>query len=320
MKRVLTLILLILSSAVVRAQMMPDSTVQTVAYWFIGDKYSYQLEESKVNVMNDTDTVLVEKSAQILTFEVIDSTAAGYRIRVTSLDDQHSDYGRMELNRKLEKLMGDIPVEFETDPNGTFLQISPVTFTQKEKDKMLDVALDHYKKEKNLSNKELKELRGLVSALLTPEYLTNATLNLISPLLFFHGTRLEIDKHYPFDTEIQPLSAVSDKMLEMKGEFWADGEWTDEKSVILHCIQSIDEEQLKPFIASVISTFSKDAGWIDEATNGLQMRLCDLITEEVHLPTGWPIYYAYDRHIIVTDGEKTQEQIISRSFLILDTD
>ena len=56
------------------AQMMPDSTVQVIAYWEVGDKYNYQVEDSKYKVKNGTDTTDVERAAHLLTLEIVDAT------------------------------------------------------------------------------------------------------------------------------------------------------------------------------------------------------------------------------------------------------
>lgn len=44
MKKTALLLFFILTGLSAAAQMMPDSTVQFVAYWNIGDKYQYNFE------------------------------------------------------------------------------------------------------------------------------------------------------------------------------------------------------------------------------------------------------------------------------------
>ena len=52
MKRIIVSAFMLFISAVSFAQMMPDSTVQFVARWNVGDKYSYWCEEKKYEVYN----------------------------------------------------------------------------------------------------------------------------------------------------------------------------------------------------------------------------------------------------------------------------
>ena len=82
------------------AQMLPDSTVQVVAYWELGDKQKYQVETAKYRIAQG-DTTVVEKSAEIFEFEVVAADEEkGYRVKVTSLETQYSDPAMRPLKRR----------------------------------------------------------------------------------------------------------------------------------------------------------------------------------------------------------------------------
>ena len=50
MKRIITITAALLMALSAAAQMMPDSTVQIVSYWQVGDKYAYTCERSSKEV------------------------------------------------------------------------------------------------------------------------------------------------------------------------------------------------------------------------------------------------------------------------------
>ena len=75
MKRSILLILGFLAGIIPAfAQMSADSTtVQIIAYWKVGDKYNYQVEETQYKILNGTDTTDVMRSAHLVTYEIVDA-------------------------------------------------------------------------------------------------------------------------------------------------------------------------------------------------------------------------------------------------------
>ena len=74
MKKTALLLYFILTGLSAAAQMMPDSTVQFVAYWNIGDKYQYNFETIEKEVDANGDTTIVKQSNEIIEFEVVAKT------------------------------------------------------------------------------------------------------------------------------------------------------------------------------------------------------------------------------------------------------
>ena len=50
--------------SVLRAQIMPDSSVQICAYWTPGDKYAYEAREEKFKIDDQGDTTLVYRQSE----------------------------------------------------------------------------------------------------------------------------------------------------------------------------------------------------------------------------------------------------------------
>ena len=60
--------------SVLRAQIMPDSSVQICAYWTPGDKYAYEAREEKFKIDDQGDTTLVYRQSERRVFEILSQT------------------------------------------------------------------------------------------------------------------------------------------------------------------------------------------------------------------------------------------------------
>lgn len=90
--------------------MMPDSTVQIVAYWEFGDKYACNCERSSKKVDQKGGTVSVEYSSEIMEFEVVGKTDTSYQIKLTYYDEESSDPQDQLINDIMEKCGANLPV------------------------------------------------------------------------------------------------------------------------------------------------------------------------------------------------------------------
>lgn len=77
--------------SVLRAQIMPDSSVQICAYWTPGDKYAYEAREEKFKIDDQGDTTLVYRQSERRVFEILSQTKDRYKIRLTYGDYMTTD-------------------------------------------------------------------------------------------------------------------------------------------------------------------------------------------------------------------------------------
>lgn len=323
MKRFLIFLTAIIWAGSAYAQMMPDSTIQVCAYWNVGDKYHFQIEESKYKIDNQTDTSDVELSAEILTLEVIDATDSTYRVRVTSDDFQHSDYNRMAIHEEIMQQFGSMPYEFETDEFGTFKRL---IIKDEDLDNFylaLDVMVDRIAEERGLADEGKPALKAMMKALLTRERLVAAYMEEITPLLWFHGLRLSQDAKVDYQTEV-PSFFGDGSTITMNGQFWVDEELTDEYSAVLHNVTNADPNDMRKYMKSFMGTAADALGVgddIGEAADDIfkdaSIELIDDAYEEIHLDTGWPINYDYMRTIRVKMQGQEQEQVQTRTVTII---
>ena len=305
------------------AQMMPDSTVQVCAYWNVGDKYHYQIEESKYKIDNQKDTSDVELSAEILTLEVVDATDSTYRVRVTSDDFQHSDYNRMAIQEEILQQFGSMPYEFETDEFGTFKRLIIKDEDLDNFYRALDFMVDKIAEERGLADEGKPALKAMMQALLTRERLIAAYMEEITPLLWFHGLRLSQDAKVDYQTEV-PSFFGDGSTITMDGQFWVDEELTDEYSAVLHNVTKADPDDMRKYVKAFVGTAANALGAeddveeaADEIFKDASIELIDDAYEEIHLDTGWPINYDYVRTIRVKMQGQEQEQVQTRTVTII---
>ena len=319
MKRILTFLTTLFWAGLAFAQMMPDSTLQVCAYWEVGDKYHYQVEESKFKVHNQTDTSDVELSAEILTLEIVEATDSTYRIRVSSDDFQHNDYGRIAIHEEIVQQFGNMPYEVETDQFGTFKRL---IISEKDLENFypaLDLMVDKIAGERGLDDEGKTALKAMMRAMFTRDRLIAMYQEEITPLLWFHGLRMSLDAKVDYQNEV-PSFFGDGSTITMNGQFWVDEELTDDYSVVLHNVLEADHGDMRKYITAFFGTTADALGADAEtreaaqaAVQDAEIELIDDAYEEIHLDTGWPINYDYIRTVRVKAEGETQEQFQTRT-------
>lgn len=306
------------------AQMLPDSTVQVVAYWELGDKQKYQVESAKYRIAQG-DTTIVEKSSEILAFEVVAADEEkGYRLKVTSLETQYSDPTKEAIEEAILKQRGADAYYFETGPNGEFLRVLPIEGLEEQQEALAQAVWEAVK-EKRPEAAQLN-LLPLIRQTLTPEAVVMTATGLISPLFMYHGNRFDMDDEYPIEDEIPAF--IGSGTLKMAGTFWVDEDLTDEYSVVLRMFKEAGQEQLKPLLGAIMDTFvqslastPEDAdeaqAAVNEALQTATMTVEDFLYEEIHLASGWPIDWSFSREVLIDiDGEQ-QSQLVESNIRII---
>ena len=120
-KRTLSLAIIalgtLLPSVSSHAQMPSDSLVQLVAYWELGDKFSYNTSTTKSQIVGK-DTTVVEHETDITTYEVVAADDKMYRLRYTTSNESSNNPLYAPVYDVIHKLTALSPIEFETDELG----------------------------------------------------------------------------------------------------------------------------------------------------------------------------------------------------------
>ena len=326
MRRFLTLFATLLwAVATASAQMMPDSTVQVCAYWEVGDKYTFLVEESKYKVTNQMDTSAVELSGHLLTLEVVDATDSTYRVRVKTDDYKHSDYARDAMTEEITQQFGNLPYEFETDEYGVFKRVFITDEDLAAVYPILDAVVDNSAQSQGLDGEGRAALKQMMRTVFTRERIMQIYEEEVTPLLGMFGLRLTPGEEVEYQMEV-PSVFGDGSIIQWDGVFWADKELTDDYSVILINESTADGESMRKYLSTFLGTMfdtlgDKADGQVRSETETLmesaEISLAERAIEEIHLDTGWPLSFDYKRVLWIKAGDFEQEQVQTKSIEIL---
>lgn len=329
MKRLLIIAATLLMSLNAAAQMLADSTVQIVAYWQPGDKYSYNCERSEKEVNAQGDTTSRNYSTEIMEFEVVGMTDEAYQLKLTYRDAEYSDEFTQTLHDLTSKINGPMSVLFSTDRHGALMSIDN-----------LDSLVEQYAKcvgplsefiAQSLTSEELEgfDLEGysnqLLASLANPQTIQTVILDDIGRLFFFHGARLEPGQTYTME---EPLNFFIPGVEQTTAQtnLWAEKELTDSFSTVLRTYTSanIGEDTMKSAVSTQFDAAYDNWEMTDslrqvvesatsEAMAQMQMKVKweQYSSEEIHLETGWPLSLYQDKYVLVEAGDSRQEKIQS---------
>ena len=301
----------ILSANSLSAQMMPDSTVQVIAYWEVGDYADYAISQARYQVGKDEEETLTGSSERKIHIEVVEATDSTYTLAITDPDAFSFGMG-FDLRPEDRETLPSLTYRVTTNQYGTLLRLEDgeevyekglqiVPLLAKASYKTLN------KQAKALYPSEESYLEDITRNIKNPDYLKSFLVKDIPDLLFFHGSRLDTTKEYSLATDY--TLPIGETIL-MEGACWVDSKWTDEYSVVLHKVldgsdhmldalrnylyrlQADEEEALS--YEEFCKEFDKEV-----FKGSITGRLEDSLVEEVHLDSGWPIQLVSDFYSVV---------------------
>lgn len=312
------LLVLLAMQSPVSAQMVSDSLVQLVSYWSVGDKYEFRNEQVKA-LINGNDTTVTEKSAALVTLEVIEETDSTYTVRYDSGDYQHSDYLRMKMVESIDKNIGPMPVDIITNQLGQPQTILPLSW-ETISDKVIDGCVAEVMERLDGASIDREQLEQWIRTLISPAVVQQSVEAEIVKLFQFHGRRYEIGTHYEYEIAISNMFDPSGDGIPVHGEFWVSRENTNEEMVEFCVYQRADPAILKDVAVEYLKSTGIDVD-NDEAKRSLasiSYELSDIMVYRYHLGTGWPLYIASFRDVLsFKDGELARHDYTEESFTIL---
>lgn len=331
MKRIATLLLSICSSVLAMAQMMPDSTVQIVAYWDKGDKFSYDCATAQYVVDADGNKTAEYASSETRTFEVIGADESGYMVRL-SYSDVFSPTPVPYFNSdQVRKMAEALTITFKTDEMGTLVGIVDDKESFDGYTSLVSSLLENVWK----TNK--KELNGLTktqfienmkAALCNRESMMVSMVGEFSPLLMFHGCRLDTTSVYSMPQTFTNVME-SDKPFQLDTQFWVDQELTDSTFVVLRTSAYGNEEDLAPVVmehAVKLARLALDSAGVPYEESELievagksvkeeviSATFHEYTTTQIHMETGWPICWYSTREIAVSTVKGNKKTVVEKS-------
>lgn len=298
------------------AQMLPDSTVQFVAYWEVGDSADYTITEKKYAVGENEEETQTAFNTRTLHVEVIAATDSTYTLAITQDDPTGFELGfvtKPEDQAALPKLTYTI----ETSEFGAFRGLDEdADLYAKTRQSAPALAKAYYNnlsaESKAIFQTEQSFTDYIVSMFEDSGYLNQLCIKDVSDLLFYHGAKLDTSRTYSYsDNFLLSIGATVD----MDVEFKVDSELTDEYSAVVRRIKD-GSENMYGAVLDFLYTMQadeEDALSYDEFRKeyekemfkeAAEFRLEEYTTEEIHLDTGWPIQFIYDFYnVATTTGE-----------------
>ena len=181
--------------SVLRAQIMPDSSVQICAYWTPGDKYAYEAREEKFKIDDQGDTTLVYRQRERRVFEILSQTKDRYKIRLTYGDYMTTDKEDQLVHDAIVSATGPCVVEFETDETGSLLGIANLETLVAQAEASVEPAVRVMwetipsAERKNFPKKNFRKY--MARTLSDPSVVINAVNDDLGRMFFFHGARLD---------------------------------------------------------------------------------------------------------------------------------
>lgn len=297
----ISVLALILAGFYAQAQEADSVEVGIAAYWEKGDVYTYQYTNEKYKVDERGDTTYVSRSGNLKTMKVVSMTDDTYTLKITSSDFWHSDPDRSKLLADVSRKCGPEEVILLTDEFGSPLQIlnwkDIVKYYEKAKKVSISSVMKIKKGTSDVPEKEMREyMEGMFKNLDNQEVIKSSIDREISSLFVFHGNYYTIDKVYDNDFKVAPLVNGADS-LNMHTEYWIDGSEYDDETVVFRMSTGIPSGDMKSYGKSV---FVNALGVPSVYDSIVDMSSAEYVTELIHLDTGIPLRYYYDKVVTIS--------------------
>lgn len=312
-----------------------DSTVSIVAYWTPGDKYSYLCKTDKYKVSADGDTTYTNQKSEVRTIEVLSQTKDSYTLQISFSDFWSSDPSETEMIQAIHRQCGPMNVLLRTSEMGAPEEVINLQELVKYNAAGVKPMMEIMKKDGSIKGSmEKKMIKYLTAQCCNPQTILTTFNDELGKFFFAHGAQIDTAETYTFEDKCAPLLAGQDS-LDAMTTLWVDTSMTDEYSAVIRTFTEISSEALKDLVASVTSQFAGAAANINAnkvnafkdslstALRPITMTCEQYTTEEIHLDSGWPLRYYYDKVVTTTapgeDGneDKTSQNCESRSIEII---
>lgn len=307
------------------AQLMPDGTVQIVAYWELGDEAAYRYTTRNEKIEGN-DTTITKATSEVRVFKVIAQTDSTY-----TLETRYKDVSSATASGAVADLTAKIGsagvLHTVTNELGTVKYFADLEDLAGNLQKSISKIVDEYYKsldKETKKNFDKKAMNNYLSQMVaTPSALQATAINDVAPMLQYHGVHLDTSATY---TMPMNFTMGNGEVVTYNSTMYVDSAETDSTFVVIRTHTHAEGEEVYPMmVASLITSLSArtDASpeeireaaieMIDE--QGLKMVFDDYSMMTIHLPTGWPVEHLTARDIVVTDNQGGKSIVTSSTEL-----
>lgn len=293
--------------AAAHAQIMPDSTLQITAYWQEGDRMTYDYMSTEC-LIEDGDTLHERRTRATCTFDVVKATPTRYTLRITAADRRDDDPVVQQIC-DLEQQRGlNMPLVIETSQHGELLCVVNAAQIVEAAQQLVDIAAtDFYGRLPAADRDRIPqwEWRNMLEKWINPPTATTQTMEDLSRIFFFHGSKFRTDGEYERRETLRV--PASDAEADAVTTFWADPSKTDNTSAMLHTYsESNAEKAVRAVAASRPEALLLGGTVAPEQLADTRIEMESFSGEEIHFATGWPLQTYWSTRLTASppDGRK----------------
>lgn len=302
MKIGITILATILMSTIGSAQIdMRDSTVQSIAYWKMGESQKYQISESEITTVRE-DTISQTALVYTATATIADSTSYGYLLSWTRSNYQIGDAS--SLSSKLKQILVDYPILISTDMYGS----TPVVLNWEDIAAHVNTEATSLKKQHEGNEKAINDIDRIVKTHASQEDINQHVIRDILQLLAYHGAKYKLGEPVTTNDKIpnnyggDPLDAttamVLDEILPINNTY------------IVKTFQNINPQQLKAVTYDYLSRINIVEGALPDYEDFPTIMKQTYGGAEIHGPSGWVIYSQETEQVTSGEDVTTKERLI----------
>lgn len=327
MKRLIPIVIGMLSTVVAMAQETQDSTVNIIARWNAGEKYAYEYSQKEIKIVNG-DTTEVSYTNAIHIYEILEETETSYKVSVSYKDEYSSDPVNNLLSDLLTERYGDPKVIFTTNQYGTLQSIDNI---QELSDQIVSIIDDMVNILINVNEETPMEQVDMLKEQMKTMFSNHDTIMQIfaediGRVLYFHGCGMKLDQEYTGQIQVPSIYPGVDQLFPADVTIWADSEFTDEYSTVCRSYTTVSNEEFKNVIGkTVINNLKIQAAAaglseedlqaalleVEKTVQSLECNMEEYSTAEIHNVTGWPLNVWYDKDAVINVEDQNQLQSTS---------
>ncbi len=296
--------LLIFYSMSVSAQIMNDTTVQALTYWYLGETYKYYVENEtyQVSAADTSNQLLITYDVRVT---VMDSSSKFYTIRwdYSNFISSNSD----STMQSLMKMGEGLPVIFKIDPNGVYMEL----INWREIKEFFTIVISELRKKYQaypFMDAALDKIEALYT---TKESIETTSTKDIRQFHNFYGASYTLDSPGKGTIILPNHYGGAPLHAEVEAELYKINE--EEDSFTLRFFQTINEEELKN---SMIQHFSKITNAVskDAPSFNISNVKDENITASVIHSSGWILDSYQISKVTIDDIIKVE----TRNILLVD--
>ncbi len=329
--RLILSVIALVASVAANAQIMPDSTVQIVAYWSKGDRVAYDCTNTTYDADENDNRSNVNTQSETRIFEVLDAREDGYTLRLSYKNVFSPKPVEYLTPEEIKELSENYTITFNTDQYGSVTGIVNAGECRAVLEKIIDGMVDRKWKEmdtdvrKTLSKQQLTDY--IKSAFCSDEVLALTVSTDISPFFTYHGTRLDTTQVYSYPSDYT-LPIGGNQKCEVETKLWVDEKLTDTTSAVI-CTEALaDKDVLIPIVIDYTIQYAQSvAGMtgqklteddIAELSKKLEGQFLDMTmnafsTTEIHLSSGWPVQWFNTRVVGTVGPDRTVRKVFKQT-------